>query len=132
VTRYHDLLELLKGHVHRDGPYRLASGKLSPCYLDVRGALLTRRGAILAAAAVLAELRREGIPCRALGGPGLGGALLASSCLMAARADYGPTWSGSWCGRKGRATGCATGSRVTSAAGRAWWSTTWPRRAGAC
>jgi orotate phosphoribosyltransferase len=94
VTRYHDLLELLKGHVHRDGPYRLASGKLSPCYLDVRGALLTRRGAILAAAAVLAELRREGIPCRALGGPGLGGALLASSCLATARADRMPDLAG--------------------------------------
>jgi orotate phosphoribosyltransferase len=94
MTRYPDLLELLKGHVHRGRPYRLASGKLSPYYLDVRGALLTRRGAFLAAAAVMAELRRESIPCRALGGPGLGGALLASSCLMAARVDYWPNMVG--------------------------------------
>lgn len=87
--KYPDLAEILCGRLQTGGgPYRLASGRESHYYLDARRALLTPRALKLAAHALAAEIRREAVPCHRVGGPGVGGGLLAAAMLCVSRVDW--------------------------------------------
>jgi orotate phosphoribosyltransferase len=84
-----ELLELILEVSFRRQRVRLASGKESDFYLDLRQTLMRPRGVRLAGALVLERLR-QGPPVDAVGGMAVGAVPLVSAVLAAA-AEQDPT-----------------------------------------
>lgn len=73
------LLQLLKEQALTPGPVRLASGKLSDFYLDVKRVSLTAQGSVLIGQELFEALQREFPDARAAGGLSIGADPLATA-----------------------------------------------------
>ncbi|UCE84960.1 MAG: orotate phosphoribosyltransferase [Deltaproteobacteria bacterium] len=78
-----ELLELILEVSFRRGSFRLASGRESDFYLDLRQTLMRPRGIVLAGDLVLEQLER-GRPVEAVGGMAVGAVPLVAAVLAAA------------------------------------------------
>ena len=78
-----ELLELIVKVSFRRGKFRLASGRESDFYLDLRHTLRRPRGLVLAGELVLGRLQR-GAPVDAVGGMAVGAVPLVAGVLAAA------------------------------------------------
>jgi orotate phosphoribosyltransferase len=87
-ARRRELLELILAVSFRRGKVRLASGKESDFYLDLRQTLMRPRGLALAGELVLERLRR-GPPVDAVGGMAVGAVPLVAAVLAAAAREPG-------------------------------------------
>jgi orotate phosphoribosyltransferase len=75
-----ELRDVLRNHCLTVGPCKLASGQQSNVYIDCKR-LLTARRCRLAAMCLMVLAGRLSLGFDALGGPGIGGAILTGACL---------------------------------------------------
>lgn len=86
-----NLENIIRDRSYREGQFKLASGAISPFYIDMKVTTLHPEGAALTGACVVEKILEAGIPCDGVGGMTLGADPIATAVSLAARAK-GLSW----------------------------------------